>query len=151
MDTSLQSCVVLADRHQTLNEGIRGLLETAFEAVVMVADAPSLFLSAARLRPTVCVVDLSLVPGDGLRWIRDLREWSPGVAVVLTSVFDEPSVCRLAIESGASAYVLKRAVGTDLLPALDAVSAGQTFISPGIREASAPRTAPSPNAERSNT
>ena len=50
------SCVLLADRHHGLTEGVRGLLETAFGTVVMVADEASLLEGASRLRPDVAVV-----------------------------------------------------------------------------------------------
>ena len=43
-------CVLLADPHHGLSEGICGLLATTFEMVVMVADAVSLFESAHRLQ-----------------------------------------------------------------------------------------------------
>ena len=54
------SCVLLADRHHGLTEGVRGLLETAFATVVMVADEASLIDAASRLTPEIAVVDLSL-------------------------------------------------------------------------------------------
>ena len=41
--TASGGCVVLADSHQNMLEGVRGLLEAMFEAVVMVADKVSLF------------------------------------------------------------------------------------------------------------
>ena len=44
------SCVLLADRHHGLSEGVRGLLATAFGSVVMVADEASLIEGASRLR-----------------------------------------------------------------------------------------------------
>ena len=50
------SCVLLADRHHGLTEGVRGLLKTAFGTVVMVADEASLLEGASRLRPGVAVV-----------------------------------------------------------------------------------------------
>jgi hypothetical protein len=51
MSTEAVKCVLLADRHHGLSEGIRGLLESELEAVVMVADETSLIESAAKLRP----------------------------------------------------------------------------------------------------
>ena len=60
-------CVVLADRHHGLTEGIRGLLGTRFRTVVMVADESSLQETAARLRPMVVVADLSLARDHSLR------------------------------------------------------------------------------------
>jgi DNA-binding NarL/FixJ family response regulator len=122
----------LADRNHGLREGLRGLLETSFEAVVMVADEMSLFESADRLQPTLAVVDLSLVRGQGPQWLSRLRHRCPGVKLILLSVHDEPSACRAAIAAGADGFVLKRSIGTELLTAIDAVMAGQTFISAGI-------------------
>ena len=71
------SCVLLADRHHGLTEGVRGLLETAFGTVVMVADEASLLEGASRLRPDVAVVDLSLARDSGLGWLRALRAALP--------------------------------------------------------------------------
>jgi DNA-binding NarL/FixJ family response regulator len=116
------SCVLLADRHQGLTEGVRGLLETAFGAVVMVADEASLLESASRLQPDVAVVDLSLAQNSGLDWLRAVRQRCPELKVIVLSVHDEQSVRRAAIEAGADAFVLKRAIVTDLLPAVELVT-----------------------------
>ncbi len=115
------SCALLADRHHGLTEGVRGLLETAFGSVVMVADETSLLEGAVRLRPEVAVVDLSLAPGKGMGWLRELRQRCPDLKVIVLSVHDEQSVRLAAMEAGADAFVLKRAIGTDLLPSIDAV------------------------------
>ena len=88
------SCVLLADRHTGLTEGVRGLLETAFGTVVIVADETSLLEAASRLQPDVAVVDLSLAQGGGLGWLRAVRERCPDLKVVVISVYDELSVQR---------------------------------------------------------
>lgn len=120
-------CVLLADRHHGLTEGVRGLLETMFDAVVMVADEPSLLETASRLRPTLAVVDLSLARRDSLGWLPRLRQSWPDLKIIVLSVHDEPSVCRSALAAGADGFVLKRALATELLPAVDAVLAGQRY------------------------
>ena len=119
------SCVLLADRHHGLTEGVRGLLETAFGTVVMVADEASLLEGAGRLRPDVAVVDLSLARDSGLGWLQALRQRCPGLKVIVLSVHDEQAVRRAAMEAGADAFVLKRAIATDLLPAVDLVRGGR--------------------------
>ena len=68
-----RGCALLADRHLGLMEGVRGLLETEFEAVVVVGDEVSLFESARQLHVALAVVDLSLRRGDGLGLIRRMR------------------------------------------------------------------------------
>jgi len=127
MDEKLAECVVLADRHHGLCEGIRGLLETMFRVVVMVADEESLVESSARLRASVAVVELSLGRGNHLDWIVRLRSRCPRIKVIVTSVHDESSVIRAAMRAGADGFVVKRAIGSDLLPAVEAVLAGQRF------------------------
>jgi DNA-binding NarL/FixJ family response regulator len=113
-----QRCVLLADRHQGLTEGIRGLLETAFGTVVMVADEASLLEGASRLQPDVAVIDLSLAHDGGLDWLRAVKDRCPQVRMVVLSVHDEETVRRAAFAAGADAFVLKRDIVTDLLPAV---------------------------------
>lgn len=116
-------CVVLADRHHGLTEGVRGLLETVFDAVVMVADENSLIESAGRLRPALAIVDLSLARGANLQWLQRLRARCPDLKVLVLSVHDEASVRRAALAEGADGFVLKRDIPRDLLPAIDQVLA----------------------------
>ena len=124
-------CVLLADRHHGLTEGIRGLLETLFRTVVMVADESSLQETAARLRPEVVVADLSLARDRSLRWLERLRQRHPETKLVVLSVHDEPSVRRAAMDAGADGVVLTRAIATDLLPTVEAVLAGLHSPAPG--------------------
>jgi two-component system secretion response regulator SsrB len=119
-----RSCVLLADRHHGLTEGVRTLLETAFETVIMVADLPSLLEGAGRLQPDVAIVDLSLGQEGSLGWLGAVRQRCPDLKVIVLSVHDEQAPRRAAIEAGADAFVLKRAIATDLLPAVALVRDG---------------------------
>ena len=124
MPETRPSCVLLADRHHGLTEGVRGLLETTFGTVVMVADEASLLEGADRIRPDVAIVDISLARDSGLGWLRALRQRCPEVKVIVLSVHDEQSVRRAAMEAGADSFVLKRAIATDLLDAVEYVRGG---------------------------
>jgi two-component system secretion response regulator SsrB len=66
-------------------------------------------------------VDISLARNSGLGWLRTLRQRCPEVKVIVLSVHDEESVRRAAIEAGADSFVLKRAIATDLLDAVEFV------------------------------
>ena len=121
MPETRPSCVLLADRHHGLTEGVRGLLRSTFGTVVMVADEASLAEAADRIRPGVAVVDISLAQAGGLGWLRALRQRCPEVKVIVLSVHDEQSVRRAAMDAGADAFVLKRAIATDLLAAVESV------------------------------
>lgn len=117
------NCVLLADRHQVLMEGMRCLLSTMTRSVVMVADETSLLNGANQLQPEVIVVDLSISSGGSMRWLHELRTRCPRARVIVLSVHDEASVRRTVLEAGADGFVLKRAVATGLLPAIEAALA----------------------------
>jgi DNA-binding NarL/FixJ family response regulator len=102
-------------------EGVRGLLETEFEAVVVVGDEVSLFESARQLHVALAIVDLSLRRGDGLGLLRRMRSNFPKLKLIVLSLYDEKSAELAAIEAGANGFVLKRSIATDLLPTIDAV------------------------------
>ncbi|MEE8608631.1 MAG: response regulator transcription factor [Nitrospiraceae bacterium] len=128
--------VLLADSHSTMLEGIRGLLETMFEAVVMVADEESLFEATDKLKPDLVVADLSLPVSEGGNVARRLKKRYPELKIIILSVHDEPTAVKEALAAGALGFVLKRSAATDLVPAVQKVRQGQTYISPGAAEAS---------------
>ena len=125
-------CVLLADRHHGLMEGVRGLLETAFGTVFMVGDEASLIAGVERLEPSVTVVDLALAGGNWLKLLRTLRARSPASKVIVLSMYDEFSVVRAAMGAGVHGFVLKRAIATDILDAIASVLRGESYISPCI-------------------
>ena len=132
MNGETSQCVLLADRHYGVIEGVHGLLETSFTTVVMVTDENSLIEIASRMQPAVAVVDLSLAGGRSFGWLDRLLGQSPASKVIVLSVHDEPTVAQSALDAGASGFVLKRAIASDLLAAVDAVLDGERYVSPAI-------------------
>jgi DNA-binding NarL/FixJ family response regulator len=124
--------LLLADRHQGLRDGVRGLLETEFETVFMVADEISLLEGAGQLGPAIVILDLSLASGDLRGLLARVTERSPGSKVLMLTVHDEVTVAAAALDAGAEAVVLKSRLSTDLLPAVDALRAGTRYLSPGL-------------------
>ena len=124
MPAKEMGCALLADRHLGLAEGVRGLLEAEFEAVVVVGDEVSLFETVRQLHVAMAVVDLSLGRGDGLGLIRRIRSHFPQLKLIALSVHTEKNAEFAAIEAGANGFVLKRSIATDLLPAIDTLLAG---------------------------
>lgn len=125
----MKNCVLLADRHHELSEGVRGLLATVFEGVFAVGDRASLLEGAARIQPNLVVADLALSGGDIRAFLVALRKQAPAAKVLLLTVHDEPNVVSAAIAAGADGIVLTRAIATDLLPAIDAILAGSRYSS----------------------
>jgi DNA-binding NarL/FixJ family response regulator len=125
-------CVLLADAHPGLSDGMRGLLATMFESVIMVADETSLFEGARRLQSDLAVVDLALSRAGGVDLVRRLRDRFPAMKLIIISNHNQASVSHSALAAGADGFVVKRAIATDLLAAADAVLAGQRYVSPDV-------------------
>jgi DNA-binding NarL/FixJ family response regulator len=127
-----KSCVLLADSHQNLMEGIRGLLETMFDAVMMVADETSLMMAIDKLTPDIVVVDLSMRASEEANIVHRVRKHNKELKFIVLSVYDDPTVAEEVVTAGASGFVLKRSVVNDLIPAVCEVIEGRSFISPSI-------------------
>lgn len=127
-----QGKVLLADNHQTMLEGVRNLLENMFETVFMVADEASLIEAAEKLKPDLIVADLSLPVTKELNIVRRMKTAFPQIKLIILSIHDEQAAFGECIEAGASGIVLKRRAVDDLIPAVESVLKGGTYISPSV-------------------
>ncbi len=126
------NCIVLADEHQNVLEGLRGLLETAFGGVVMVADQASLIQALQKIKPKLAILDLSLLGHGDLNTTSELNKRFPNVKIIIISDYDEPGVVSEVMSSGVSGFVLKRYAATDLLAAVESISEGGKYVSPAV-------------------
>ena len=124
--------VILADNHQNMLEGIRGLLETMFESVVMVADETSLIRSIDRLDPDLVVVDLSLPVSSEANIAKRLIKHNPELKILIMSIHDDSTVVERILDIGISGFVLKRTAANDLIPAIKSIREGKIYVSPSL-------------------
>jgi len=122
--------VLLADDHRSLLELIRGLLEPTYDVVGCVEDGGSLVEAAGKLQPDVIVTDISMPKLNGLEAANQLRESGSPSKIVFLTVHADPDFVQAALETGATAYVTKLRITTDLLVALREALAGRIFVSP---------------------
>lgn len=101
----MTSVLIVEDEH-----AIRRFLRTALEADdLRVYDAETLqrgLLEAATRKPDLVILDLGLPDGDGLEFIRDIRQWSPVPIIVLSARSDEHDKIA-ALDAGADDYLSK--------------------------------------------
>jgi DNA-binding NarL/FixJ family response regulator len=127
-----QGKVLLADNHQNMLEGVRTLLENLFETVFMVADEASLIEAAEKLKPDLIVADLSLPVTKEINVARRMKTSFPQIKLIILSIHDEQAAFGECVEAGASGIVLKRRAVDDLVPAVEAVLKGGTYVSTSI-------------------
>ena len=121
--------VLLAEDHASVAEVLKRILNDEFDVVGAVADGVALIDAADRLKPDVIVADISMPRLDGLSALIKMKKKQPAVKVVLITMYDEPSVARVALDAGALGFVMKHSAATDLIPAVKAALAGETYLS----------------------
>jgi len=134
--------IVLADDHAVVRSGLRMLLEAEpdIEVVAEAGDVDAAKRYVLGHKPTVLVLDLNMPGGSSLEAIPDVAEVSPGTAVVVLTMQEDPAFAREALQAGARGYVLKHAAGTELVQAIRAAAGGGTWLNPdlGARMAATP-------------
>ena len=140
--------IVLVDDHEVVRKGLRMVLEAeeGFEVVAEAGDLETTGRYVRAHRPRVLVLDLNLPEGSSLPAIPELREESPDTAVVVLTMQQDPAFAREAIRAGALGYVLKQSAGSELVDAVRAAAAGETYLNPklGAQLAAAPAEPASP-------
>jgi DNA-binding NarL/FixJ family response regulator len=124
--------VLLADDHQILAEGLRGLLEPEFEVVGVVADGRELVAAAKKQRPDVIVADITMPSLNGIEATVLLRETGVQAKVVFLTMHRDIAYARRALEGGASGFVLKHSAAAELVTAVREALRGQTYVTPLI-------------------
>lgn len=122
--------IVLADDHHIVRQGIKSLLENQpdLSVIAEAGDGLEAVKVVAKLKPSVVTVDLMMPGLNGLEVTRQVRKLSPNTKVIILSMYmDEPYVID-ALQSGASAYVLKDSYISDLIQAIHEVVAGHHYL-----------------------
>jgi DNA-binding NarL/FixJ family response regulator len=113
-----------------MRERVVRLLEPEYEVVGAVEDGLALLEAAARMRPDVCVIDISMPGMNGIEAATHLRERAPTVKVVFLTVHEDQDFVRAALAAGALGYVVKSRMASDLRAAIRAALADRLFVSP---------------------
>jgi len=127
-----RSRVVIADDDAAILDWIGSLLEPRFDVVGRAANGRELVEAVGTLLPSVVVTDLAMPEMNGLEACRLITSKYFGVKVVVISVHNDPVIIQAVLEAGASGYVWKLTGHDELIPAIENVLAGRSFLSRGL-------------------
>jgi DNA-binding NarL/FixJ family response regulator len=124
--------ILLADDHKIVLEGLKSLLEQEFEVVGTVEDGRSLVVEAARIRPDVIVVDISMPQLNGIEAVRQIKKNDDTIKVVFLTMHPDATYAASAFDAGASGFVLKHSAPSELITAIKEAVQGRTYVTPFI-------------------
>jgi DNA-binding NarL/FixJ family response regulator len=126
--------VLLADDHDLVRAGIRSLLESTAD-IVVVAEAAEGF-EALRLiqdhHPQVALVDLMMPALNGLEVLERVTRDFPSVRIIILSMEGGRALVLSALRAGAAGYLLKNSSPAELETAIRVVARGQTYLHPAV-------------------
>lgn len=125
--------VLLADDHQAVLQRVSRLLDEDFDIVGTVNTGRDAVELTLRLNPDVLVIDISMPILNGLQAAQRLRSAKQPTKVVFLTIHRDEDFVDAALSAGASGYVTKSDVATDLVPAISEALAGKLYMSASLR------------------
>jgi DNA-binding NarL/FixJ family response regulator len=128
--------ILVADDHELVRRGIRGLLRarSGWTVVGEAMNGLEAVEKANRLKPDVAILDISMPDLGGLQATRQIRESVPTTQVVVLTMHESDQMVRRVLDAGALGYVLKSDLATHLVKAVKSVSGGKLFLSPRVSD-----------------
>lgn len=128
--------ILVADNHGILRQGIQALIERRSDSDMEVIGQAENGLTAVemtqKLRPDVVLMDVTMPELNGIEATRQIKSELPEVKVLALSIHAKREFVLDMVRAGVSGYILKECVLDDLIQAINAVAAGQSYLSPQI-------------------
>jgi DNA-binding NarL/FixJ family response regulator len=130
MVTTRQIKILTVDDHPLLREGIASIIQGEKDMVVVGEasngrEAIEVFRSK---RPDVTLMDLQMPGVNGIEAIATIRQENPQARIIVLTTYEGDVLARRALKAGATGYILKDMIRTELLEAIRAVHLGRKYI-----------------------
>ena len=120
--------VILADDHVLILDALKNLLEPEFEVVGTFTNGLALVEGAAKLKPNVVVLDITMPTMNGLNAGQRLKQLMPAVKLIYVTMNQDHDVAAEAFRLGATGYLLKSSAASELVNAIRLVARGGSYV-----------------------
>lgn len=122
--------VLIADDHALVREGIAAFLRLCedIEVVGEASDGIEVIERAHKIKPDIILMDISMPKLGGLEATVELKKADPGIKIIVLTQYGDREYISRFLKAGISGYILKKAVGSDLINAIRAVNRGEFYL-----------------------
>ena len=126
--------ILIADDHALVREGITAMLSLYddIEVVAEAADGKEAVQKTATAQPDIVLMDIAMPGLGGLEATLEIKKRHPDVKILVLSQYDDREYVSRFLKAGVSGYILKKALGSDLIAAIKAVKRGDNYLYPSI-------------------
>jgi DNA-binding NarL/FixJ family response regulator len=117
--------ILVADDHELIRHGIRGILRArrGWKVIGEAANGQQAVEKTNKLKPDVAI-----------QAARQIRDASPNTKVVILTMHESDQMVHQVLDAGALAYVLKSDLAANLVKAVKDVSAGRLFLTARVSD-----------------
>jgi two-component system invasion response regulator UvrY len=128
--------ILIADDHAIVRKGLKQLLLEEFPSATVeeVSDAETLIKKTITAEWDIVICDLSMPGRSGLDALRQIKQASPSLPVLIMSMHPEDQYALRVLKAGASAYLGKDTIHDELINAIHTARLGKKYITPSIAE-----------------
>lgn len=126
--------IVIADDHPVFRQGLRQVVEknTRLQVIAEANDGEAALALIREHQPDIALIDLDMPVVDGFGVVRRLRETSLATRVIFLTMHQDELHFNEALNLGVKGYLIKDSAAADIVHAIQAVDAGQSYISPTL-------------------
>lgn len=130
----LKTRILIADDHALVRQGIASFLNTStsYEIVAEAADGVEAIEAVKKFKPDVVLMDISMPKLGGLEATAEIKKLHPETKILVLTQYEDTVYIRRFFMAGAAGYLLKKAVGGELLTAIETILSGRTYVHPSI-------------------
>ncbi|MGE5751887.1 MAG: response regulator [Nitrospirota bacterium] len=122
--------VLIADDHALVREGIVAFLKLCddIEVVAEASDGIEAIEKTKKLHPDIIIMDINMPKLGGLETTVEIKRMYPDIKVLVLTQYEDREYISRFLKAGVSGYLLKKAVGSDLITALKAIGRGELYL-----------------------
>ena len=122
--------VLIADDHALVREGIAAFLKLCddVEVVAEASDGIEAIEKTNKHRPDIIIMDINMPKLGGLETTIEIKKTHPHVKVLVLTQYEDREYISRFLKAGVSGYLLKKAVGSDLITALKTIGRGELYL-----------------------
>jgi DNA-binding NarL/FixJ family response regulator len=127
-------CVLLADDHLMVRDGLRMLIEAQPDMTVVgeADNGRTAVALALQLQPHVVVMDIAMPELNGLKATEQLKALDSKIKILTLTRYADDAYLHPLLKAGINGYVLKQSASDELVRAIRAVAAGKSYFDPAI-------------------
>jgi two-component system response regulator NreC len=122
--------VLIADDHALVREGIVAFLKLCddIEVVAEASDGLEAIEKTNKYRPDIIIMDINMPKLGGLETTVEIKKMYPHIKVLVLTQYEDREYISRFLKAGVSGYLLKKAVGSDLITALKTIGRGELYL-----------------------